>query len=253
MKSNQSSLFNTSISLDSDVFSLKYGISAKKVTRFLLCVIGILVILSVVTQAAVYVLPNFPLRYFIARKLSVNGEQSIPALYSSLTLFFCSVLFWIIAQYKQKLKDRYTRSWKALSVIFTYLALDELLSFHEYLSEPLKKLGVDGVLHYAWVIPGMIGVGIFCVIFYRFFQHLPRYMKRLILLAICTFVGGAIFVEVLGGYYRFLYGKENLGYFLIATVEELMEMVGVVFLIHALLLYIQQMGMNSFNLKFNRD
>ncbi|MGB3403882.1 MAG: hypothetical protein WBA77_14435 [Microcoleaceae cyanobacterium] len=254
MKSNQSSRVNQFTSLNSDFFSLKSGISAKKITQFLLCLVGIQVLFSVVSQTAVFLLEDYPLnglRLFIAQKLSVNGEQSIPALYSSISLFFCGVLFWIIGQYKQRLKDKYTSSWKWLFVVFTYLALDELLSFHEYLSTPFRKLGFDGILHYAWVIPGLIAVGIFCAAFYRFFQHLPRFLKRLILLAIFTFVGGAIFVEIAGGYYRYLYGRDNLGYYLIATIEESMEMIGVVILIHGLLTYIQQLGIDAVKLNFH--
>ena len=254
MISKQSAKFNPSNSFNPDFLSFKSGISAKKITQLLLYLVGILVLLSVVSQTAVFLLEGLPmggLRRFIASKLSVNGEQSIPALYSSISLFFCGVLFWIIACYKQKLKDKYTSSWKALFVIFTCLALDELLSFHEYLSTPFRKLGFDGILHYAWVIPGLIAVGIFCIAFYRFFQHLPRFLKRLILLAIFTFVGGAIFVEIVGGYYRYLYGKDNLGYFLIATIEESMEMIGVVILIHGLLTYIQQLGIDAVKLNFH--
>ena len=254
MRSKHSKNFNRSHFLTQNLLASNLAFPLKKTTQTLLYMVGILVFVSVATQTAFFLLQDYPLsglRWFITNKLSVNGEQSIPALYSSISLFACGVLFWIIACYKQKLKDKYTSSWKALFVIFTYLALDELLSFHEYLSTPFRKLGFDGVLYYAWVIPGMIAVGIFCIAFYRFFQHLPRFLKRLMLLAIFTFVGGAIFVEILGGYYKYLYGRDNLGYFLIATIEESMEMLGVVILIHGLLTYIQQLGIDAVKVGFH--
>ncbi|MGB3403881.1 MAG: hypothetical protein WBA77_14430 [Microcoleaceae cyanobacterium] len=207
--------------------------------------------LSTISEGSVYLLPDFLFRETIASKLTVAGEQSFPALYSSLALFFCSCLLWIITQYKKKLRDKYILSWKTLSYIFCYLALDELLSFHETLTIPFQKLGFDGILHYAWVVPGIIGVVIFCLAFYRFFQHLPRYMKRLLLLAFSIFIGGAIFTEILGGYYQYLYGRENLTYFLIATVEESMEMIGILIFIHALLTYIEKIGINKVNFLLN--
>ncbi len=250
MKSQQNPIFNQSDS-KSDSIRFKSSISTQKVTRFLLSVVGILVLLSLLGHGAIYLLPDFPLRDFLAGKFALNEEQTFPTLYSSIGLFLCSVLFWLIAQQKAQLKDRYTLSWKALSAIFTYLAIDELLSIHEHFSKPFHKMGVDGILHNAWVIPGIIVVVIFCVIFYRFFRHLPRYMQGLILLAISIFVGGAIVVEVVGGYYKYIYGEQNLGYALITTIEESMEMIGVVILIHALLVYIDQMGINSVNIQFN--
>jgi hypothetical protein len=251
MKPQQNYPLHDSSAFNSDSLSFKSSISAWKVTRFLLYIVGILVILSMLGNIAVHFLPDFPLRDLFAGKFALNKEQTVPTLYSSLALFFCSVLFWVIAQHKAHLQDKYTISWKALSVIFTYLALDELLSLHESFSKPLHQLGVNGILYNAWVIPGIIVVGIFCVIFYRFFKHLPRYMQRLMLLAISTFVGGAIVIEVVGGYYEYLNGRQNLGYALLTTIEESMEMLGVIIMIHALLLYIDQMGINAINVKFN--
>ncbi|MGB3532604.1 MAG: hypothetical protein WBA13_03700 [Microcoleaceae cyanobacterium] len=254
MKHQQDLVLNQSNDLQSDFCGFKLSISPRKVTGFLLIVVGVLVILSLISQLAVNLLPSFPLgglRAFIASKLSVDQEQSFPALYSSISLFFCSILFLIIAQNKSKTKDKYTVFWKNLFVIFTLLALDELLSFHEYLSNPLRKLGFDGIFHYAWVIPGFLIVGIFCIVFYRFFQHLPRYMKRYTLWAMLTFIGGAIFVETVGGYYQYLHGKNSIGYLLIATTEEVMEMIGVIILIHGLLTYIEKTGINKINFQLN--
>lgn len=251
MKPQQQHQFNQSSLSNADSISFQSAVYAWKVTRFLLYIVGILVILSMLGTVMVHFLPDFPLRDLFAGKFALHQEQTVPTLYSSLALFFCSVLFWVIAQHKAQLKDKYTTSWKALSVIFTYLALDELLSLHESFSKPLHQLGVNGILYNAWVIPGVIVVGIFCFIFYRFFKHLPRYMQRLILLSMSTFIGGAICVEVVGGYYEYLNGRQNLGFALLTTIEESMEMVGVIIMIHALLLYIHQMGINAINIKFN--
>ncbi len=215
---------------------------------------GALIILSIASTLAVNLLSTFPLgglRGFIASKLSVDQEQSLPALYSSISLFFCAILFLIIAQHKQKLKDNYTSSWKILFITFIVLALDNISIFHKYLSMPMLNIGFDGIFHYAWVIPGLIVVVIFCSIFYRFFQHLPRFMKRSIVLAILIFVGGAIFVETAGGYYKYLHGSDSIDYLFITTVEELMEMIGVIILIHALLTYIERIEINKVNFQLN--
>jgi hypothetical protein len=242
---------NTEPSIDSNLLNFKSSVSAWRITRFLLYTVGILIILSLLGHGVIYLLPDFLGRDVVAGKFALNEEQTFPTLYSSIALFFSGVLFWVIAQHKKRFKDQYTFSWQALSGIFTYLAIDELLSLHEHLSKPMHQLGANGILHNAWVIPGVILVAIFCMIFYRFFQHLPRYMKRLMLLAFAIFIGGAIVTEIIGGYYKYLYGEENLGYALITTVEESMEMLGIVVLIHALLLYMTNSGINSININFN--
>jgi len=205
----------------------------------------------VLGHVALYLLPSFPMRNLFAYKFALNEEQNFPTLYSALAVFFCSVLFAIIAFVKTNLKDYYRWSWQGLSVIFLYLSMDELLGLHESFSNPLHKLGINGILHNAWVIPGAVAVIIFMIIFYKFFLHLPRYMKRLFLIAMIVFIGGAFFVEVIGGYYKFIHGEKNIGYALITTVEEVMEMLGVVVLIHALLTYITQLEIHQINLSFN--
>lgn len=251
MKSSVAGYSDRLNGVDQGIIELKARIYPGKITRYLLTVVGILTLLSLVGHLSLYLLPDFPGRELFSRKFALNEEQNFPTLYSALALFFCSVLFGMIAFVKTNTKNYYRYYWQGLSVIFTFLALDELLTLHEHLSKPLHKLGVDGILHNAWVIPGGIAVTIFMVIFYRFFMHLPRSTKRLFLIAVSVFLGGAIFIEVIGGAYKFIHGEDNLGYALITTVEEVMEMLGVVVLIHALLTYITQLEIHQINFNFN--
>jgi hypothetical protein len=76
-------------------------------------------------------------------------------------------------------------------------------------------------------------------------------MKRLFIIAILIYLGGAMFVEVLNGYYKFVHGDKNLVYDLFSMLEEVMEMLGVVVLIHSLLLYITQLDIHQIKLNFN--
>lgn len=139
MKHKTDPSLDQSAALHSHLINFQPSVSAWKVTHFLLYVVGTLVILSLISQAAVYLLPDFPLRDFFSRKFFLNEEQTFPTLYSAIALFFSGVLFWVIAQHKKRFKDRYTFSLQALSGILTYLAIDELLSLHEQLSKPMYK------------------------------------------------------------------------------------------------------------------
>jgi hypothetical protein len=51
-------------------------------------------------------------------------------------------------------------------------------------------------------------------------------------------VGGALGMEMVCGYYADAVGQRNLIYGLLASVEEILEMVGVIVFIYALLSYI---------------
>ena len=237
------------------VIDIKASINPKQVTPFLLSIIAVLTGLSVLSHLAFHWIPALPMRHLFVLKFSLNQEQNFPTFYSALGLFYCSALFWLISSITVHSRKSDIFYWRGLSFVFAYLGLDELLAFHEQFNEPLNKRGIDGLFHYAWVIPAIIAIVIFFMMFYKFFLRLPNFLKGFILSAIALWVGGAIFVETLGGYYAYLQGKDNIIYILITHVEEVMEMLGVVVLIHGLLLYLDKIGIHqiqfSLNLKQN--
>lgn len=94
------------------------------------------------------------------------------------------------------------------------------------------------MLYYTWVIPGMFLVGIVTCFYLRFVFGLPRRTRSFFILAAATFVAGAIGVEMLSGVQADRFGEENLTYALIITLEEFLEMIGVVVLVRALVDYI---------------
>ncbi len=233
------------------VIDVKAFFIPQQVTRLLLTVVAVLTCLSILVHGVFYFLPDFPGQDFLVSKFALNEEHNIPTLYSSLALFYCSALFWLIALLKAHPTRNEVRYWKGLSVVFLYLSVDEMVALHESFSKLFHKLGVNGILHNAWVVPGIIAIAIFLITFYKFFLTLPNFLKRSILMAIFLWVGGALFVETLGGYYKYLYGEENLGYALLTTVEEVMEMLGVVVLIHGLLLYLNKIVLHQIDLSLN--
>jgi hypothetical protein len=59
-------------------------------------------------------------------------------------------------------------------------------------------------------------------------------------LAAVLYIGGAVGFELVGGYYAELHGEKNLTFNLIATVEETLEMTGIVLFNYALLRYMSK-------------
>ena len=53
------------------------------------------------------------------------------------------------------------------------------------------------------------------------------------------YVGGAVGVEMIGGYHSQMYGENNFAYGMITTIEESLEMMGILVFIYSLLFYLQ--------------
>jgi len=216
------------------------SISPKRIFQKLTLVVICLIVLSLVGQYSKNILGHRQLLGFVSLT-DVNGEHNIPAWFSSSLLMLSSVLLAAITTIKKKASERYVRHWLGLSVIFVYLSMDEAIGIHEKTIVPLRtELNATGFLYSTWILVGAGFVGIVLLAYLKFILHLPLKTRNLFILAGTIYVGGALGVEAVHGYYLDLYGKDMV-YALIATVEELLEMMGVVVFLYALFAYLQQM------------
>jgi hypothetical protein len=69
--------------------------------------------------------------------------------------------------------------------------------------------------------------------------HLPGLIRLRFVLSASLFIAGAIGFELIGGGYGDRHGFENMTYAMIVTLEESLEMAGVIVFIHALISYIE--------------
>ncbi len=74
--------------------------------------------------------------------------------------------------------------------------------------------------------------------FRKFIQSLPIKTKTLFLLAGFVYVTGALGMELIGGYIADSYGY-NTVYGIVSSIEEILEMLGIVIFIYGLLSYLQ--------------
>lgn len=213
-------------------------LSPKRIIILLIFIVIGLTIASITGQFFQYY--GFSHSPQLIEKLNVDGEYTIPSLFSSFSLLFCSFLLGFISRKKWQRNDKYIWKWIGLSVIFFYLALDETISLHEQLIHPLRDLfNATGIFYYTWVIPGLILVMVVLLIYFKFIQTLPQKIKYLFIISGVFYVGGGIGMEMLGGYYAYLYDTNNFIYQILVTIEELFEMLGVVIFIYALLSYLK--------------
>jgi hypothetical protein len=115
------------------------------------------------------------------------------------------------------------------------LALDEAVMLHEQTITPLRDyLGTSGMLYYAWVIPAGFFLLFFLIVFLKFIYHLKPKLRLLFIVAGAIYVSGALGMELMGGYFADLNGKDSLTYALITNFEEVIEMIGILVFINAL-------------------
>jgi len=210
------------------------------VTQFLLRVVVCLVVLYVLTKMPVYFLPDYPLRDFLADKFDLDAEGNIPTFYSFLALLFSSVLLGAIAHGKNLDNDRYKNHWKILSFIFLYLSLDEIGQVHEDFVFPMQKLlNPTGFLYSAWIVLFGFLAAIFALSYSKFLFHLPVSTKKMFVAAFALYVGGAIGLEMPGGYLVYTDSVHSVTFMILIAIEEALEMLGIVVFIHALMSYIK--------------
>ncbi len=170
---------------------------------------------------------------------NMDEENNIPTFFSTVILLAIAALLAIISEYKKQKQDSFTMHWKISAVLFFFFAMDEAASIHDLLSIPMRQLfHAKGIFYFAWVIPGIFLLAVLSLAYIRFFLHLTTKAKGLLLISTSLIVGGGVGFELLDGWYAFNYGTNNLGYGLLATTEESLEMAGMVTFIYVLLRYI---------------
>ena len=163
-----------------------------------------------------------------------NTENNIPTFYSALALLLSSVLLRLIAlTYKKQNLTFY--SWILLSVVFLFLSLDEMLELHEHLVRLTQRLlNLSGFGTAYWTIPYVTAVIILFLLLIKFLNKLPKRTLKLFVLAGILFILGSVGMEIIGGRQEEIFGRENITYVLFYTIEELLEMIGVIIFIYAL-------------------
>ena len=206
------------------------------VTRPLALVAALFVVIHL-TMASYWILSH---REYVTgyALLSLDREQNIPALFSTLLLVSAAALFAFIAMVERTNESRDFRQWQILAVGFVLMALDENLALHERLIEPMRRLlggGHMGLLYFAWVVPALVLITALGVYFLPFLLRLPRRTMIALITSAAIYLSGAVGVELFEGLWREGHAYRTIGFHLLVALEEGLEMAGVITLIHTLL------------------
>jgi hypothetical protein len=172
----------------------------------------------------------------IAYRLDLDRENTLPAWFSSLLLFTCAAALAVVWRIRVKCRGEFVWRWAVLAAAFLYLSLDESASLHEILIEPLRRrMGWGGILYFSWVVPGAVIVLGFGLSYLQFWWRLPRGIRGRVCTAAVLYVGGAMGMELVGGALADAYGLHAMSYTIVMTIEESLEMVGLIVFLSALL------------------
>lgn len=209
----------------------------KRITKFFTFFVVLFTVLHILGQCIAFSLGRDGIAEPFIRLLNLDVERSIPTFFSSMMLLASSFFLFIITSALRKDGKSYLY-WFGLSLIFLFLSLDESLMIHEGLIEKLRtQLDTSGFLYFAWVIPYAAGLIIFLLVYIRFLINLPYRTRLLFIIAGIVYVSGAMGLELIGGKYYELYGDQSLSFTILFTIEEILEMAGVVVFIYALTSY----------------
>lgn len=171
----------------------------------------------------------------------LDAEGNITTFINALLLFIPSLLITIIGVWKLSIKDKFRFHWVGLALIFLFLSFDEAAVIHENMIKPMRAIvGSEGFFYFAWIIPGMIMVVAFGLLYLMFFLNLENKFKILFLVSLGVYISGVIGGEMISGYYASTIGQKNFTYAVIASLEESIEYIGCSLIIFSLLKYIEQ-------------
>lgn len=230
-------------------------ISLKKTTYSLLFVAIFLSLINVIVNIiipevfnSILILPRDFRLFFL-----LDHERNLPTWFTVMLLAANSLLLLLISLRTRVLKQKHFWFWLILGLIFFALSIDEFAGIHERLGAPIKELvTTSGLLTFAWIIPVGILVLVIGLAYLPFIFGLPRNIRNMFILAAVIYVGSAMGLESIGGLTWSTLTAANIQdirmnslYILLTTIEETLEMLGLVIFFYALGTYTYQQQLSE--------
>jgi len=159
------------------------------------------------------------------RHIALDTEHCLGSYYSSVLMIIAAALLSVIGQ--KAVSQRWRVHWYLLAIVFVFMSLDESVSFHELLIEPLRPaLAFSSYLHFAWIVPGALFVLSMGLSYIPFVFALPPRTRNSMIAAGAIYVTGALGFEAIGGHFNAIGGFDDPLYIAAFLVEETLEVLG---------------------------
>lgn len=217
---------------------MKIIIQEKKLINWLIVITLSLAAFSVFFQISKYFWGHGRV-YGLVNFFDLGHESNLPSFFSTILLLSAGIILFYIYKIIQREGRKNSPYWLGLAIIFIYLGIDESISIHENLSEPVRDwLDLTGPFYFGWIIIGILFCLIILIIYIKFLMSLTPIIRFWIIFSGFIYITGVLGMEMVGSWYYEIYDKDFL-YQIILTVEEVLEMIGAIFFIKALLKYIK--------------
>lgn len=237
---------------------LRLSLTVRRVALALACLIVLFSVASFVGQiVSEFVIVENQYVDRITDWLDVNAEASVPTWYAAITLMACAVMLGVIAIDARVRRRPYPIHWAALAVIFGSMSLEEILGIHSQATKVLRSIvsiteGPGYILALGAI--GLVALGVLALVFGRFYLHLPSRWRWWFTAAAVIYLIGVFASDAIGDYLRTASGDSTLPYIVVLTIEEALEMIGVLIFIVMLLEYIRTfVGSVSFQVRDPAD
>lgn len=230
----------------------KISIPSLRLAQVLALIATLLAIQSILLRTLQYRIgtSNTYWLYQYGELMNINREANVPTWFSASLLLGAALLLLTITL-TARANERPYLGWAGLTAIFSYMSMDEAGTIHEKLTPILQEqLGLTGYLYFGWVIAGVAAILVVGLVFLPFVWRLPSRTRRWFILAGLLYVGGAVVVESISANVWYIGGGTSLRFSAIGTVEEWLEMLGVITLHYGLLEYIRtHVGVVQFSVR----
>ncbi|MFL0769396.1 MAG: hypothetical protein AB8B36_05980 [Prochlorococcus sp.] len=201
-------------------------VSSKLLLKANFIVILILVIAHLIFGSETYSTTVDPRDW--ARFFSLDWEENLPTLFSTLSLLIASLLSIAIALISE-LKRQSRWIWFSIGLIFLGLCIDEWEMIHE-------RLEFSGTGSWAYLY--LIGVAAFILLYSSFVLGLPKRIRDLMIVSFSLFILGSVGMELIALQVLQLEPDPKIPmYFFFSTLEETLEMSGIAIFNYTLLKY----------------
>lgn len=220
---------------------LRWAVQERRLLGTLSALAAAFLTLSVLGQLLAMSRPHSEVIQSVVRATNMDREGNLPSLFSASLLGLAALLLWLIRRVTPGARpSRDLRAWAGLSWIFVYLCTDEYMHLHEIIMDPFRDiLQASGFLRYTWVIP----YGAFCLLLliwlWPFLRRLPPGSRSRFLWAGAIFLSGTLGTELISGQVETFLGVGNRFVLALTTLEEGLEMLGIILFIAALLRHIR--------------
>ncbi|MGD9137796.1 MAG: hypothetical protein PVH42_13585 [Desulfobacterales bacterium] len=214
----------------------------RNIVSWLSTITILLIVAHLITIATPYIFEGFEhgLVRLLFSLFFLDGEGNLPAIFST-WLFLLNAVIFLITWKAARLAGESAKIWLFLSSVFVFLALDESISIHERLINPFREaLDATGIFYYTWIIPYGIGVVLLAIIAAPVFWRMQKRIRFWFGLSAAVYLFATIGLEMISGKYLVMMNEQkDIVWILMITLEESLEMAGLIVLVYAQLLLLR--------------